>query len=95
MLQQGSTPLLALRTTLASDEKRILLYQMASLLKVYRPLLRNNVLNGDFEMEIFAEEVRFTDGSVWREGDRQAKRRSRNLKISGEIGVETPFAIEQ
>ena len=90
VLQQGSTPLLALRTTLASDDKRILLYQVASLLKVYRPLLRNNILNGDFEMEIFVEEVRFTDGSVWRKGDRQAKGRNRNLKITRAAFVQCP-----
>lgn|SRR5215204_375395 len=90
VLQQGSTPLLALRATLAPNDKRILLYQVASLLKVYRPLLRNNILNGDFEMEILVEEVRFADGSIWRKGEGQAKWRNRDLKITRAAFVQCP-----
>ncbi len=77
VLQQGSTPLLALRTTLAPNGKRVLLYQVTSLLQVYRPLLRNNILNGDFEVEILVEEVYFTDNSVWRKGNEQAKQQNK------------------
>lgn len=66
ILQQGSSPLLALRTILVPEGKKILLYQPVSLLKIYRPFLRNNVLNGDFEAEIFVEEVIFTDNSTWK-----------------------------
>lgn len=86
VLQQGSSPLLALRTTLEREGKKILLYQVVSLLKVYRPLLRNNVLNGDFEAEIFVEEVYFTDNSIWKKGDGQAnllsKKQNSELKIT-------------
>lgn len=86
VLQQGRTPLLALRTPLAPEGKRILLYQVVSLLKVYRPLLKNGLLNGDFEAEILVEEVHFSDNSVWREGGGQAGRRSKRknseLKIT-------------
>ena len=90
VLQQGSTPLLALRTTLAPDDKRILLYQVASLLKVYRPLLRNTVLNGDFEMEIFVGEVRFADGSKWRNGEGQAGQRNHAPKLTRAAFVQCP-----
>lgn len=91
VLQQGSTPLLALRTVLAPNDKRILLYQVTSLLQVYRPLLRNNVLNGDFEVEILVEEVYFTDDSVWRKGDKQARQQSKQQNFNLKI-VPTSFA---
>lgn len=86
ILQQGSTPLLALRTTLEPEDKKILSYQVMSLLKVHRPLLKNNLLNGDFEAEIFVEEVYFTDNSIWKKGDPQGKQnnksKSSELKIT-------------
>jgi hypothetical protein len=92
ILQQGSTPLLALRTILEPEGKKVLLYQVMSLLKVYRPLLKNNSLNGDFEAEILVEEVYFTDNSVWKKGDRQAKQ-SNKLK-SSELKI-TPASFAQ
>lgn len=71
ILQQGSSPLLGLRTTLQPEEKRILLYQVVSLLKVNRPLLKDNLLNGNYEVEILVEEVYFADNSVWKKDDKQ------------------------
>ncbi|MGH9949936.1 MAG: hypothetical protein ACRD6X_22435 [Pyrinomonadaceae bacterium] len=86
ILQQGSSPLLALRSVLEPENKKVLIYQVMSLLKIYRPLLRKNMLNGDFEAEIFVEEVYFTDNSIWKNGVRQDKQSNKSnsseLKIT-------------
>lgn len=92
VLQQGSTPLLALRTTLEPEDKRILLYQVVSLLQVYRPLLKKELLNGDFEAEILVEEVHFADKSVWRKGDKQAKRQK--IQENSKVKI-TPVSLAQ
>lgn len=89
ILLQGSTPLLLLKTPLAPGGKRILLYQAVSLLKVYRPLLKNGVLNGDYEAEILVEEVYFADKSIWRFEDDKAD--NTQLKIDWKI-IRASFA---
>jgi hypothetical protein len=71
VLQQGRTPLLGLPTDLAAGDSRVLIYPVVSLFAVYKPLLKDGVLNGNFDVEIVVDEVHYTDETTWKRTQEQ------------------------
>ena len=62
-LLQGDTPKF-LAVSLKPGEKRKVSYPIVSFAKVYRPLLRGKrELEGNFRLEVWVSDVRFTDGT--------------------------------
>ncbi|MCA1591455.1 MAG: hypothetical protein LC754_02135 [Acidobacteria bacterium] len=80
ILQHGQTPLLEIENLLSPSDIRILVYPVTSIGKIYKPLLKDGVLNGDFNIFIGVEEIRYSDGTIWKLEKTQGKARQRNRK---------------
>lgn len=65
VLQQGQTPFIAPSGTLPPGKYRELKFPIVSFANIYRPLLKNNVLAGDYRIEIAVAEIQYEDGSTW------------------------------
>lgn len=65
VLQQGQTPFVTPSGTLPPGKARELKFPIVSFAKIYQPLLKNNVLAGDYRIEIAIAEIQYEDGSTW------------------------------
>jgi hypothetical protein len=73
VLQQGETPFVTPSGALPPGKYRELKFPIVSFAKIYRPLLRNNVLTGDYRIEIAVAEVQYEDGSSWTASQEKGK----------------------
>jgi hypothetical protein len=67
ILIQGRTP--RITVDLSPVEERPLEYLVTSFAKIYKPLLRDGVLKGKYQMEIMVGQVVYGDGSIWEWGE--------------------------
>jgi hypothetical protein len=65
ILMQGNTPLLYFPSALAADSKWVLEYMVVSFAKIYKPLLKRGVLNGNYHITVAMSEVLYENGSSW------------------------------
>lgn len=65
VLQQGQTPFVTPSGTLPPGKSRELKFPIVSFAKIHQPLMKNNVLAGDYRIEIAVAEIQYEDGSTW------------------------------
>lgn len=65
ILKHGETPANLLDRKLATGEGRTMLLPVVSFREIYKPLLRNNQLEGDYRIEVAVIDVVFDDQSRW------------------------------
>jgi hypothetical protein len=65
VLQQGQTPFVAPSGALPPGKYKELEFPIVSFAKIYQPLLKNNVLAGDYRIEVGVAEIQYDDGSSW------------------------------
>lgn len=69
ILRQGETPRINLKEKLQPGADVKLGYQVVTFEEIYRPLLKEGRLDGDFRVEIAVSEVEFANGASWKWGD--------------------------
>jgi hypothetical protein len=70
VLKSGETSLIPLDSALGVASNRIVKAQVISFLEIYKPLLKNGRLDGNFRLDVGAIDVLFDDQSAWHLGDR-------------------------
>ena len=62
-LLEGDTKFIAV--TLPSNTKLAIDHAVVSFANIYKPLLRNGVLKGDYTLAVAVNEIKFVDGTKW------------------------------
>ena len=66
ILAKGESPLLALPATFQANETLQFNVPPVSLVKILKPLLKRNTLQGDLGVQVLVTEIVYEDGSTWK-----------------------------
>lgn len=72
ILERGETPRLKLKQELAPGHARHFKYPITSVGKLFKQYIGNGTLDGEYDVQIYVIEVRFSDNSIWRQGSGQS-----------------------
>ena len=65
VLQTAATPLIY-PAQFSANESRQVDIPVVSFIKIYKPLLKDGQLSGDYRIEVAVSEVQFADGTTWK-----------------------------
>ncbi|MBV9209863.1 MAG: hypothetical protein JOZ52_04505 [Acidobacteria bacterium] len=68
-LSQGQTPFITRDGGLPAGSSLVLRFPVVSFAKIYRPLMRNGTLDGEFRIDLSVSEILYEDGSKWANND--------------------------
>lgn len=65
ILLQGQTPLITRDGTFPAGSHLTIRYPVLAFASIYKPLVKNGALNGEFRIDILVSEILYEDGSTW------------------------------
>lgn len=69
VLLQGQTPYITRDGGIPAGSSLVLRFPVVIFAKIYQPLVRNGLLDGEFRIDISVSEILFEDGSKWAKND--------------------------
>lgn len=93
VLKEGKSPHLRFFGNFAPNKSGKIKYSPISLRGFYQSFIENGRLGKDFQVELMIDEVRFTDGSVWKSGDKKSS--YVNAKFEKRTKLLTPCASQR